>query len=211
MVTPALAVARARGVDAYGLGSRVPWVLTTGTGGVAARALHPTELAERRAPLDALHYVARIDSVLATLLAPIMASRQHVNASLGGERNVVLRAEGRKGDRDAVPGMVAARRFLAADARARTASDLVMPPPTEAPHTLDKRKGVLMVRVHGDADGRAWATGSVTALAPLTWPSVKWEGADGRIITGRAVCEESVQGGWDARVAEVGACYLGWR
>ena len=204
-------MARSRGVDAYGLGSRVPWLVADGPGGVAARAFHPIELSERRLPLDATHYLERVDAVLATLLAPIMASRQHVNASMSGDNTVVLRAEARKGDRDAVSGMVAARRFLAADARARTASDLVMPPPTEAPHTLDKRKGVLMVRVQGDDKGRAWATGATTALASLTWPSVKWQGADGRIITGRAVCEESAQGGWDARVAEVGACFPGWR
>ena len=192
-------------------------MVCTGTGGVATRALHPTALAERRLPLDAAHYIERVDAVLATLLAPIMASQQHVNASMSGENTVALRAEHRKGDRDAVRGMVAARRFLAAEAASRPAhgaEQLTLAPPDVPAHTLVKRKGVLVVRVLGDFEGRAWATGATTALASLTWPSVKWKGADGRIITGRAVCEESVQGGWDARVAEVGACYTraaGWK
>ena len=216
VATPALVVARSRGVDAYGLGSRVPWVVAAGPGGVSARAIHPNELTERRLPLDAAHYIERVDAVLATLLAPIMASRQHVNASMCGDGTVVLRAEARKGDRDAVCGMSAARRFLAVEAASRPvhgAEQLTLAPPDVPAHTLVKRKGVLMLRVLGDVDGRAWATGSVTALASLPWQSVKWKEADGRIITGRAVCEESVQGGWDARVAEVGACYTraaGW-
>ena len=46
VMTPALAVALRGGV--HGLGSRIPWVLRSGSGGVAARAASPIELAADR-------------------------------------------------------------------------------------------------------------------------------------------------------------------
>jgi len=102
VVTPALAVARADKLRVYGLGSRVPWVLCTGAGGVAERAASPEALRAERLPLDFEHYMSRVDSVLAMLLAPIMASGGvHLNATMAGPSRA-LRVESKKGDRDKV-------------------------------------------------------------------------------------------------------------
>ena len=113
-----------------------------------------------------------------------------------------------------VAGMTAARRFLAAEAASRPAhgaEQLTLAPPENPAHTLVKRKGVLVVRVLGDDNGSVWATGAATALASLPWPVAKWaEGADGRVVTGRACVDDGSS--WGARAEEVEACYhLGWR
>ena len=205
VVTPALAVARANPARQYGLGSRVPWLLRAGTGTVASRAVHPDQL--EGVQLDTAHYMGRVDAVIATLLAPIMAARMGRNASMAGAA-VEIRIEARKGDRDAVAGMAAARSMLAADTGGSATMDpTVEAPPAEPAHKTTFQRGVQAVTVVGGADGRAWATGGASALAPLPWPAARWP-SDGRFVTGRARLD--VSGGWDERLAEANAAFVGW-
>lgn len=172
VVTPALAVARRRVHETYGLGSRIPWVLRAGSGGVADRAAHPDEVKADGSMLDMSHYTDRVDSVLTMLLAPIM----------------------KKADDD---GIATAQRFLVASGAGAVCARMdVKPPPDPPVHTFKLQDGVHTMTVIGDEDGRAWATGSNLSL--LAWPIAKW-GVD-PTIHGRA--QLNPEGGWEARKRE---------
>ena len=175
VVTPALAVARRRVHETYGLGSRIPWVLRAGSGGVADRAAHPDEVKADGSMLDMSHYTDRVDSVLTMLLAPIM----------------------KKPDDD---GIVAAQRFLTASGAGSVCVRMdAAAPPNPPAHTLKLQRGVQTMTVVGDADGRAWATGANLSL--LAWPVARW--GDDPVINGRA--QLNPEGGWEAREREARA------
>lgn len=172
VVTPALAVARRRVHETYGLGSRIPWLLRSGVGGVAARAAHPDEVKADGSMLDMGHYTDRVDSVLTMLLAPIMK---------------------KSGD----DGIVAAQRFLTASGAGTSCARMdVEAPPDPPAHTLKLQDGVQTMTVVGDAEGRAWATGANLSL--LAWPIAKW--GDDPVVHGRA--QITPDGGWEARKLE---------
>ena len=209
VLTRALAVARSRPEAGYGLGSRVPWVVVAGSGTVAARSIHPDVARAQRPPLDADYYMQRVDAVLATLLAPIMAEhRSFVNSDMRSGAATRIRAEHRKGDRDQTPGIVAAKNFLAT-ARGGRAPVAAAPPPPEAPASaVTFQRGVDCVRIVGDADGRVWATGAAKSLATLPWDAVQWEGAGNKPVSGRHNGELV---GWEERLAQAAAAFPGWR
>lgn len=119
-----------------------------------------------------------MDAVLATLLAPIMAEhRSFVNGDMRSGAATRIRAESRKGDRGQTAGIVAAKSFLANARGERAAADVSPPPPAEPAAVVTLQRGVDVVRIQTDADGRAWGTGALKSLATLPWVATQWEGA----------------------------------
>ena len=142
----------------------------------------------------------RVDSVLAMLLAPIMAHHQrHINGGIFGG-SMEVRIESKKGDRDQTDGLTAAQRFLASAGAGGSCARAEVPAPPDPPvHTLKLQSGVETMIVVGDAGGRAWATGANLSL--LAWPIAKW--GDDPVVHGRA--QLNPEGGWEARKREAEA------